>query len=189
MRVKVDEIKDKGLELEEALPRAQLEEALTSAPGFKLDKAGPLKARFEKVGEEVLVKASLSLSLEAPCKRCVEPVHFEQPVAFSLALVPAARLERADAEDEGEDDGGGLRAGSFAFDDADHEPYDGKAIEMDPIVREQLLLALPVSVVCRDDCKGLCTVCGNNLNERECGCDRKAVDVRLLKLKDIKLQS
>lgn len=188
MRVKVDEIKDKGLELEEALPPAQLEEALAAAPGFKLAKAGPLKARFEKVGEEVLVKASIHLALEAPCKRCVEPVHFEQPVSFSLALVPANRLEREDV-DEGEDDGGGARAGSFAFDDADHEPFDGKAIEMYPIVREQLLLALPVAVVCREDCKGLCTVCGNNLNERECGCDRKPVDVRLLKLKDIKLQS
>ena len=50
------------------------------------------------------------------------------------------------------------------------------------------VLALPVSVICQDDCKGLCTVCGQDLNEKECGCQRKVVDIRLAKLKDIKLK-
>ena len=69
----------------------------------------------------------------------------------------------------------------------DAEPFDGKTIDLDPIIREQVLLALPVSVLCREDCKGLCTVCGEDLNEKDCGCERKVVDVRLAKLKDIKL--
>jgi uncharacterized protein len=188
MRVKVEEIREKGLELEEAVPAAFLNEALAQAPGFKLKRPGTLKARFDKVSDEVLVKASLDCELETPCKRCVEAVALPMVVAFSLALVPENKLDDG-ADDEGEDDGGGQRAGTFAFDDADHEPFDGKRIEMDPFVREQLLLALPVSVLCREDCKGLCMICGNNLNERECGCERKPVDVRLLKLKDIKLQS
>jgi uncharacterized protein len=188
MRVKVDEIKDKGLELEEALPAELLTEALAAADGFTLKRPGKLKARFEKIGDDILVKASLDCDLEAPCKRCVDPVPLPMAVAFTLDLVPASKFERA-ADEEGEDDGGSERAGTFAFDHADHEPFDGKRIEMDPIDREQLVLALPVSVVCREECKGLCMVCGNNLNERECGCERKPADVRLLKLKDIKLQS
>jgi uncharacterized protein len=188
MRVKVEEIKEKGLELEEPLADALVQQALENAAGFKLVQAGKLKARFEKVGQDVLVKASMDLELEAPCKRCVEPVKVSLPVSFALDLVPESKL-REPGDDEGEDDGGGEKAGTFAFNDADQEPFDGKRIEMDPFVREQLLLALPVAVVCREDCKGLCTVCGNNLNERECGCERKPVDVRLLKLKDIKLQS
>jgi uncharacterized protein len=49
------------------------------------------------------------------------------------------------------------------------------------------LLALPVSVVCRDECKGLCPVCGQDLNEAECSCERKVVDPRLAVLKSIKL--
>jgi uncharacterized protein len=51
-------------------------------------------------------------------------------------------------------------------------------IDLDPVVREQLLLALPGYPVCREDCKGLCTVCGVNLNERDCGCDRHVPDPR-----------
>lgn len=187
MLVKVEEIRDKGLDLEEDLSPALVNEALEAAAGFKLKRAGKLKARFEKVGDDVLVKASLDCELETPCKRCVDPVSLEVPVTFTLDLVPESKLERG-LDDEGEDDEGGGQAGSFAMDDTDQEPFDGKKIAMDPFVREQLVLALPVSVVCREDCKGLCTVCGNNLNERECGCDRKPVDVRLLKLKDIKLQ-
>jgi uncharacterized protein len=188
MRVKVEEIREKGLELEETLPTALVDEALATANGYKLVRAGQLKARFDKVGADVLVKASMEMDLETPCKRCADPVKFTLPVAFALDLVPESKL-RDVAGDEGDDDGGAAQAGTFAFEDADQEPFDGKAIQMDGHVREQLLLALPVGVVCREDCKGLCTVCGNNLNERECGCDRKPIDVRLQKLKDIKLQS
>ena len=52
---------------------------------------------------------------------------------------------------------------------------------------EQILLALPAYPVCGEGCKGLCPVCGANLNERECGCDRKVPDPRWAGLKDIKL--
>lgn len=187
MRVKVDAIRDKGLELVEPLARPLVEEALSAVLGLEVVESGTLSVRFEKVGTDVLVKASFDCALEVPCKRCAEAVALPLKGSFALALVPDAKLGAA-VDDEGEDDGGSLRAGTFALEDADQEPFDGRVIELDPIVREQLLLAVPVSVVCKDDCKGLCTVCGQNLNEAECGCDRHPVDVRLLKLKDIKLQ-
>ncbi len=56
------------------------------------------------------------------------------------------------------------------------------------MVREQLVLSLPADPVCREDCQGLCTVCGANLNERDCGCDRHVPDPRWAGLKNIKLQ-
>ena len=81
-------------------------------------------------------------------------------------------------------------AASFELDEVDAEPFNGKTIDLDPVVREQVLLALPVSVVCRDDCKGLCSTCGQDLNEQDCGHGKvKEVDVRLAKLKDIKLKN
>lgn len=187
MKIKVEQVLPKGLELTEALKSSFLNEALTAAPGFTLAAAGALSARFERVGTDVLVKAAFECALSTPCRRCVEPVNFTLPVKFELNLVPESRFSSADVE--GEDDGGSERAGTFAFEDAESEPFDGKRIDMDPIVREQLLLALPASMLCKEDCRGLCTVCGQNLNEKECGCERKPVDVRLLKLKDIKLQS
>ena len=49
------------------------------------------------------------------------------------------------------------------------------------------MLALPMQVVCSEKCKGLCPVCGQDLNKAECGCERKVVDPRLVTLKDIKI--
>ena len=51
-----------------------------------------------------------------------------------------------------------------------------------------MLLSLPAYPVCQEGCKGLCSVCGNNLNERECGCDRKVPDPRWAGLAKVKLQ-
>ena len=78
--------------------------------------------------------------------------------------------------------------GARASEDAEEDVYTGKVIDLDPILREQVLLALPGYPVCQDGCKGLCTVCGTNLNERECGCDRKVPDPRWAGLAKVKLQ-
>jgi uncharacterized protein len=89
-----------------------------------------------------------------------------------------------------EDDEQAEMAASFELNEIDAEPFDGKTIDLDPIVREQVLLALPVTVLCRDDCKGLCPTCGQDLNERDCGhSEKQQIDVRLAKLKDIKLKN
>ena len=60
-------------------------------------------------------------------------------------------------------------------------------VDLDPILREQVLLSLPEYPVCQEGCKGLCSVCGKNLNEGECGCDRKVPDPRWAGLAKVKL--
>jgi uncharacterized protein len=107
-------------------------------------------------------------------------------VDFTLNLVPQAKAAPTDEEGVA-DDPKTARAGSFDLEDADEERFDGRKIDLDPILREQLLLALPMNVVCKDSCEGLCAVCGQNLNEKKCGCERKVLDPRLAPLKNIKL--
>jgi uncharacterized protein len=107
-------------------------------------------------------------------------------VDFTLNLVPKAPA-KGDEAAEGEDDEGAREAGSFRLDDANQESFDGKTIDLDPILREQVLLALPMHALCREDCKGLCGMCGQNLNEATCGCEPKGMDPRLAALKNIKL--
>jgi uncharacterized protein len=108
------------------------------------------------------------------------------PVDFKLTLVPAD--EYVDEPRGDKDTSTGPVAGSFEPGQAEEEAYTGKVIDLDPILREQLLLSLPSYPVCKDDCKGLCPVCGANLNDRECGCDRHVPDPRWAGLKNIKLQ-
>lgn len=186
MQVKIEEIQDQGLELNEVIPESVLDEALASSDGFVRSKPITFKGKFRRFPGRVLLNAGFLSSVKAPCKRCLKDVELEIPVQFDLNLVSDAK-EKMGANAEGDDDGHSPRAGSFILDDVDSEPFDGKVIHLDPIIREQMLLNLPVSVLCQDACKGLCSVCGQDLNLKECGCERKVVDIRLAKLKDVKL--
>jgi uncharacterized protein len=186
MQVKIEEIQDQGLELDEVIPESVLDEALASSAGFVRSKPTVFKGRFRRLPGRVLLKSGFVASVKAPCKRCLKDVEVEVPVQFELNLV-SDRKEMLGANAEGDDDGHAPRAGSFMLEDVDSEPFDGKVIHLDPIIREQILLNLPVSVLCQDSCKGLCSACGQDLNVKECGCERKVVDIRLAKLKDVKL--
>lgn len=56
-------------------------------------------------------------------------------------------------------------------------------LELDDIVVSDILLSLPQKNLCKDDCKGLCQICGKNLNEGDCSCDKREIDPRLEMLK------
>jgi uncharacterized protein len=201
MLVKIEEIQEPGLKRTEAIKPAVLQEALKDSEGFALVSSSPLSASFKKVSGRVFVTGRFSAQLSCPCKRCTTDVPVPIDIEFSLRMVQEApRREGEDGaesppprrtkQQKKEDDGQSLYASSFELDEIDAEPFDGKTIDLDPVVREQVLLALPVSVVCKEDCKGLCTVCGQDLNVQDCGHGKvKEVDVRLAKLKDIKLKN
>ena len=63
--------------------------------------------------------------------------------------------------------------------------YDGDAIILDDLVRDTLLVAEPLRELCKSDCKGLCPICGQNLNEGQCDCDTFVPDPRLAALESL----
>ncbi len=200
MLVKIEEIQEPGLTRTEAIKPEVLAQTLTDAGGFELVSATPLEARFKKVSGRVFLKGRFEAVLTAPCKRCTAAVPVPLEVDFSLRMVPEPPRRHEDDDElavgkrrgrqKKDDDGQAEVAASFELDEIDAEPFDGKTIDLDPIMREQVLLALPVTVVCREDCKGLCPTCGQDLNEQDCGHGKvKEVDARLARLKDIKLKN
>jgi uncharacterized protein len=96
---------------------------------------------------------------------------------MELTFVPEDEVREASGA-TAPDRGAGYGAGSLEVVAADEETYSGKVIDLDPVVREQLLLSIPAYPVCRESCKGLCPVCGANLNDGDCGCDRRTPDPR-----------
>ncbi len=190
MRVNIDEIREAGIERSWDLAREELDEAVRRDPaGYRAREALRVEARLEKLGRRVMLEAHARAGLTCPCGRCLEPVSLDVPVDFELTLVPAAEEPGVPG---GEGRGEGVRerarvAGSFAPEEADEEPYSGKVIDLDALVREQVLLALPAYPVCGEACKGLCPACGANRNERECGCDSRAADPRWAALRNVKL--
>jgi len=189
MQIKVEQIREGGLEVNESVTREAVQAALDDAwsEGFRAEKGLHLHAHLQRVGSGVLLKGDFTADVVVPCRRCVVDVHLNIPASFTLNLVPEALAADLGVEGEGEDDERTERAGSFRLDDAEQDVFDGKVIDLEPILREQLLLALPMYTVCSEDCLGLCSACGQNLNEQKCGCETRPIDPRLAALKDIKL--
>lgn len=185
MRVNIDEIKEAGLRRSWDVAREDLDQMVAGdQAGYRASGPAHVDAKLSKIERRVRVDAEGRASLTVPCGRCLSPVTVELPLEFELTLVPAD--EYADEPRKAGDDNTGPTAGTFDAERAEEDVYRGKEIDLDPIVREQLLLALPGYPVCKDDCKGLCAVCGANLNERECGCDRHVPDPRWAGLQKLK---
>jgi uncharacterized protein len=194
MRVNIDEIKEQlGLERTWDLTREQVDEVVKDdKAGYRASGPAHVDVRLEKLNRRILLSGRANAELTCPCGRCLTAMTVRVPIDFRLTLVPAdeyARLEQRHQEHGERHDRGEARAGgSFDAKDADEETYTGKVIDLEPILREQMLLALPGYPVCREGCRGLCPVCGANLNDRDCGCDRHVPDPRWAGLKNVKPQ-
>ena len=119
------------------------------------------------------MRGRVSAELELQCARCLEPVPQEVERKFDLLYRP----QGADAGKE-----------ELSVTDAEAEIgyYQGEGLLLEDALREQVLLALPLKVICREDCKGLCPHCGTNLNLGQCSCAEPADDPRWSALKEIR---
>lgn len=130
--------------------------------------------------ENVFARGTLRGWLEVACSRCLEAARVPVDESLQVSFLPKGQLPEDEADEE-------LEAEDVAEDDIDVYPYEGEEVDLTPLLREQLIMAVPFAPLCKGDCKGLCAVCGANRNERECGCDRQVVDPRLASLKDFKV--
>jgi len=123
--------------------------------------------------KDIRLSGELSTALELPCARCLEPVVQDIRRNFDLLYRPLG----ADA---------GREEISVTGAEAEVSYYQGEGLLLEDAVREQVLLALPLKVICREDCKGLCPHCGANLNLEQCSCSEPIEDPRWTALKDLR---
>src|SRR5919106_5487767 len=125
MIVKIEEIRDPGLHLEEPVPVDLVRAALEDAGGgdFRSERGFRLVADLQRVGPGVLLEGRFTAEVVVPCGRCAADVRLTLPTSFTLNLVPDSRAEDAAAEGEGEDDEDAERAGSFRLEDAEEETF------------------------------------------------------------------
>lgn len=141
-----------------------------------------------RAGGVYVVSGRLEGSLELTCSRCLCPVPREVAMDFQ------ARYATADqAPATGEDDGGLAGDEGLALDREDLDvsflPAGATHLDVAEVVREQLLLDVPIRPLCREDCRGLCACCGAELNGGGCSCDEGAaeeLDPRLVALAELK---
>jgi uncharacterized protein len=128
-------------------------------------------AEVTRSKEQVTIAGTATTTLELTCSRCLEG--FQVPVAatFDLRYLPVAEAPTAGEEVE------------VADEDINTAYYRDGLIDLGELVHEQLYLALPMKPLCKDDCLGLCPVCGANRNSTPCACEHKWIDPRLAGLK------
>ena len=122
--------------------------------------------------KEIRVTGHVVVSIEADCDRCLEPAPNPIDADFELYYRPVA---------EGFGDEKALDPG-----EAEMGFYEGDGVELNDVLREYVLLALPMQRLCSETCKGICPVCGQNRNQNLCQCRSHAVDDRWAALKQLK---
>jgi len=131
-----------------------------------------VSGRASRQGTEVEIRGKLRTRIEAVCGRCLQPVEVPISTDFTERFVRAvgwAAEEQHELQEE----------------DLNLAVFDGAGIELNDLVREEILLAVPANVLCREDCQGLCPNCGSDKNLSSCRCETQEIDLRWQQLKDL----
>ena len=131
--------------------------------GFRQTAPLAVRAEAELAGKEIRIRGHISGTMEAACDRCLEQTEVPVDLDFDLPYRPMEEIAHEEEFEVGEDD---AIVGFFS----------GDGVNLSDVVKEQVLLAVPMKVVCRPDCRGLCPVCGANRNLRQCGCSDQRED-------------
>ena len=130
----------------------------------------PMKVKGDITNTAGYMRMSLTASLDysAKCARCLTAV--DGSFTFGLEKTVAPREVLAGLDED--------RLDEYAI-------IEDGFLDMDEQLRAQLEMEFPARFLCREDCRGLCQRCGKNLNERDCGCQKKEIDPRLAPLQKL----
>ena len=113
-----------------------------------------------------MISGDTTLDVVVPCDRCLSDVDVTLQVAIDRKVM--------------------LADGHVQFaEDEENTFLEEHELDVDRLIYDEILVNWPTKVLCKDDCKGICPVCGQNLNQQDCGCDRQVIDPRMAKFQDI----
>jgi uncharacterized protein len=128
--------------------------------------------KIEKLGPEVLVKGGLATEVHLQCSRCLKDFQQNLSVPVEVVYHPAEELKREENYE-------------ITNEELDMDFYSGEELDLFNILKEQIDLNLPMKPLCNDSCKGLCPLCGMDLNNSSCRCSVNDADPRFAALKQL----
>ena len=128
-----------------------------------------------KVIQDIRLVGGFSVRIAVKCARCLEPVGSDLESSFDLLYRPRG-IERRGPES------------SISEAETEISFYSGEGLALEEVLKEQVLLAVPLKALCREDCKGLCPGCGRNRNRESCDCAALASDARWAALGNLRDQ-
>lgn len=145
--------------------------------GRKIKSSEPIRYKGEayNLSGDKVINININYIFEEKCNRCLKSTENEINTILSGKLVEGKRdhdeieIEEVDNEDNSYE--------NLLY-------YENNNLYLDDYIIEQVILSLPMKILCKDDCKGLCSKCGIDLNNSNCDCVHEDIDPRLEKLKD-----
>lgn len=170
MRIELDKLEKRETQLAHAY---EPDELFLDDEHARLTEPPQVAGRIIRDGNQIRLKGQITARAEVDCDRCLKAVSIPVETEFDVAYVPT-------------EDYAGTDAAELQEEDMNLSVFQDSLIDVDELVREQILLALPARAVCVEDCKGLCPVCGANRNTETCECESKETDPRWDALKDLR---
>lgn len=177
MKIRVDDITAESRELAFEEAETEINRTLASGPivEYVLTRPVGVDLTHYRAGTEVFLNGAVEAAVRASCARCAEEFLTSCGRRFRYVLSPKSIGYDGEKDLRGED--------------LEFSLYEGDYVDLAPLVREQVLLALTARPLCRDDCRGLCPSCGANRNEGDCSCRPEVADPRLAVLRTLKASS
>ena len=117
--------------------------------------------------EKIELKGNFSITVKIPCSRCAEEVSYI--IQNDFVKVINFNLSEEDS----------------LYDLDDMSFINGYDLDTDELIYQEIILVFPLQVLCREECKGICTKCGTNLNHKQCNCEKVDIDPRMAVFQDI----
>lgn len=170
MRIELDKLDSAGSRFAHVFEVGEL-----SLDDDRARMTGPAQVRgsLQRGDGQVRLQGKVSAQVELDCDRCLQPVTMPIAASFDVEYVPAGNYE-AEQLAELQDKDLGLSV------------FDGEVIDVDDLVREQVILSLPARALCREECKGLCSFCGIDKNLKDCECESRPGDSRWAALDNLR---
>ena len=135
---------------------------------FPIVEKKPVSIRITNSGKKVLkLEADGAVTVAIPCDKCLKDV----PTTFTIHLEEELDM-KASKEDR--------------IKDLDEINYvTGCSLDVEQLVHNEILIRWPLRVLCQEDCKGICSHCGKDLNDGPCSCEQESLDPRMAAIRDI----
>lgn len=165
MKVIISEIPEEGLELE-------LTEKISSDEYITIVSPVEASLRIDKRGSEVIITGTAKGTVELQCGRCLKIFGMDIDSRIDVVYHPASEINKEEHY-------------KLKGDELDTGFYTNDILDTDNLLKEQLVLNVPMKPLCSEGCKGLCPKCGIDLNITQCNCPTSEIDSRLAVLKQL----
>ena len=168
----IEHIHEEGMEFEILEPKERIKK---DSQDCVIAEDVKVQWTLERTGQEVLCKGSLETRLSVTCTRCLSFFSFVVKSQLKVIFIPTNENNKLAHEIE------------LSELDVEQEFYEEGRIDLSSPARDLILLSLPQVILCRQDCAGLCSECGTNLNVNKCDCKNEgSYDPRLAVLQRLK---